>query len=377
MTAPNQLHTISSYQRGTQSEKKIQVMSTETNYAAIVEAPYARLTTVTRPIPVPGDKELVVRNHAIAVNPADWKMQDFDFLIKSYPVVLGSDVCGIVAATGSSVTKFKIGDRATSASVTGFAGVIYIQDNDHGAFQTFTTLKSIATTRIPDSMNFEDGAVFPMALATSGMALFVDLGIPLPTSPIIVPSSGLLIWGAGSSVGTTAIQIAKKLGFKVFATASPSHHQYLKSLGAFEVFDYRDPAVVDNIVASATAAGTPISLGFDTITEEDTAQKSSNVVLYSSTNGSGKLVLVNEWPKSIAKPDGLQISQTMAFRHGSDKADIGEWLFNDFLREALEDGTIVPAPRVELVPGGIDVAQTLFDRLKAGVSGKKLVIKVE
>ncbi|XMA16499.1 hypothetical protein WAI453_009290 [Rhynchosporium graminicola] len=79
MTAPNQLHTISLYQRGTQSEKKIQVMSTETNYAAIVEAPYARLTTVTRPIPVPGDKELVVRNHAIAVNPADVSPSQFNF----------------------------------------------------------------------------------------------------------------------------------------------------------------------------------------------------------------------------------------------------------------------------------------------------------
>ncbi|CZT43692.1 uncharacterized protein RSE6_03764 [Rhynchosporium secalis] len=292
-------------------------MSTETNYATSVEAPYARLTTVTRPIPVPGDKELVVRNHAIAVNPADpyknWFYAD--------------------------PSRFGISDRIRWR-------YLHARQRPRSFPNLYNShLKSIAATRIPDSMNFEDGAVFPMALATSGMALFVDLGIPLPTSPIVVPSSGLLIWGAGSSVGTTAIQIAKKLGFKVFPTASPSHHQYLKSLGAFEVFDYRDPAVVDNIVASATAAGTPISLGFDTITEEDTAQKSSNVVLYSSTNGSGKLVLVNEWPKSIAKPDGLQISQNMAFRHGSDKADIGEWLFNDFLREALEDGTTVPAPK--------------------------------
>ncbi|KAL2061927.1 hypothetical protein VTL71DRAFT_7305 [Oculimacula yallundae] len=344
-------------------------MSTETNYAAVVSAPNARLTTVTRPIPVPRDNEILVHNHAIAANPADWKMQDWGFAIKSYPVVLGSDVCGVIAVKGSSVTKFEVGDR-------GFAGVIYLQDNDHGAFQTFTILKSIATTKIPDSMSFEDGSVFPMAVATSGMALFVDLGIALPTSSDSAPMSGLLVWGAGSSVGTTAVQIAKKLGFKVFATASPAHHQYLKTLGAFEVFDYRDPAVVDKIVASARTAGIPINLGFDTITEGETAKRSSEILLSSGGKG-GKLVLVNPWSEDAAKPEELQISQTMAFRHGADKSDIGEWLFNDFLREALADGTIVPAPKVEIVPGGLDAAQAVFEKLKAGVSGKKLVIKVD
>tara|TARA_R110002060_G_scaffold5198_2_gene8099 strand:- start:241 stop:405 length:165 start_codon:yes stop_codon:yes gene_type:complete len=52
--------------------------------------------------------------------------------------------------------------------VTGFAGVIYLQDINHGAFQTFTVLKDIATSKIPDSMSFEEGSVFPMAIATSG-----------------------------------------------------------------------------------------------------------------------------------------------------------------------------------------------------------------
>ncbi|KAL5316884.1 hypothetical protein ACEPPN_015936 [Leptodophora sp. 'Broadleaf-Isolate-01'] len=346
-------------------------MSAELNYAAVVDAPHARMKTVTRPIPSPGPKELVVRNHAIAANPADWKMQDYNFAIKSYPVVLGSDVCGVVTSAGSSVTKFKVGDR-----VTGFSGVIYIQQNDHGAFQTFTILKDIATTKIPDSMSFEEGSVFPMAVATSGMAIFVDLGIPRPNMPISVPSSGLLVWGAASSVGTTTVQIAKNLGFKIFATASSVHHQYLKSLGAFEVFDYRDPSVVDKIVASAKASGTPISLAFDTITEGDTAQRSSEVVLSSGGNG-GKLVLAGEWPGNITKPEGLEISQTMAFRHGADQSVIGEWLFNDYLQKALADGTIVPAPKIEVVPGGLDAAQTAFDKLKAGVSGRKLVIKID
>ena len=207
------------------------------------------------------------------------------------------------------------------------------------------------------------------------MALFVDLEIPLPTEPVTPPSSGLLVWGASSSIGTATIQIARNLGFKVFATASPTHHKYLKSLGAFAVFDYHDSSVVDKIVASARDHGVTISLGFDAITEGDTARQSSEVILSSGGKG-GKLVLANAWPESD-KPQGLQISQTMAYRHGADQAEIGEWLFNDYLAKSLADGTIVPAPEIEVVPGGLGGAQAALDKLKAGVSGRKLVVKVE
>ena len=207
------------------------------------------------------------------------------------------------------------------------------------------------------------------------VALFVDLEIPLPTEPVTPPSSGLLVWGASSSIGTATIQIARNLGFKVFATASPTHHKYLKSLGAFAVFDYHDSSVVDKIVASARDHGVTISLGFDAITEGDTARQSSEVILSSGGKG-GKLVLANAWPESD-KPQGLQISQTMAYRHGADQAEIGEWLFNDYLAKSLADGTIVPAPEIEVVPGGLGGAQAALDKLKAGVSGRKLVVKVE
>jgi NADPH:quinone reductase-like Zn-dependent oxidoreductase len=66
------------------------------------------------------------------------------------------------------------------------------------------------------------------------------LGIPKPTGSVIPQKAGLLIWGASSSVGTSALRLARNIGFKVFATASPTHHQTLKFLGAFEVFDYHD-----------------------------------------------------------------------------------------------------------------------------------------
>jgi NADPH:quinone reductase-like Zn-dependent oxidoreductase len=306
----------------------------------------------------------------VAANPIDWKIQEYGFEIKTYPNVIGSDSCGVVVAVGDAVTKFKVRDR-----VTGFAGVIYNDGINDGAWQTYTVLRDIATTKIPDNMSFEEGSVFPMAMATSAIALFVCLGIPRPTGSIAAQKSGLLIWGASSSVGISALQLARNLGFKVFVTASLAHHQTLKSLGAFEVFDYHDSSVVDKIVAAAKSAGTPISLGFDTITEGTTAKQAADVLAASGGKG-GKLVLVLEWPEG-EKPDGIEVSETAATRTGTDQAELGKWFFNEYLEKSLANGSIVSAPKFEVVPGGIKAAQSVLDKLKAGVSGKKLVVTVE
>jgi len=343
----------------------------EVNQAALLEKVGARLKIVTRPIPSPGPNEILVRNHAIAANPVDYKIQDAGAWLKNFPTIVGSDGCGVVAAVGSAVTKFKVGDR-----VMGFAGVIYLDNPDHGAWQTYMLLKEIVTAKIPDFMSFEEGSTFPMAFATSSMALFVYLGLPLPKPGFEPQKSAILIWGASSSIGTAGVQLAKRLGLKIFATASPTHHGYIKSLGASEVFDYRDADVVSKIVAAASHAGTPITLAYDTVGEGTTSKQSAEVVLTSGGKG-GKLVLAIPWSSEHAKPEDIEITQTGAYLASTQHADIGTWLFNDYLPKEMEEKRIVAAPRVEIVEGGIEAAQQVFDKLKAGVSGKKLVVKVK
>lgn len=166
---------------------------------------------------------------------------------------------------------------------------------------------------------------------------------------------------------------ADSSNFQVFVTASPANHQYLRSLGAFEVFDYCDPAVVENITAVARSAGTPIKLGFDSF-GEGSSPKQSAMVLTSSGGEGGKLCLVLPWPDKEEKPPGIEISHCMAFRTGGDQTELGAWLFNDYLQNALQNGSIVPAPKIEVAGWGIAAAQKVFDKLKAGVSGKKLVV---
>jgi NADPH:quinone reductase-like Zn-dependent oxidoreductase len=229
--------------------------------------------------------------------------------------------------------------------------------------------------KIPDFMSFEEGSTFPMAFATSAIALYANLDIPRPGGSVQAQGSGILIWGAASSVGTAAIQLARLSGFKVFATASPTHHQYLKSLGAFEVFDYRDPDVVSKIVTAAKSAGTPITFGYDAISEGNTFKLTADTIL--ASGGKGKLVLTLPWPGEEPVPEEIEVSQTYAYLTGADRVDIGSWLFNEYLPYALENKSIVAAPNVEIVSGGIGAAQKVFDQLKAGVSGRKLVVKVD
>ena len=145
------------------------------NLAAILEEAKANLTVGERPIPKPGPSDVLVRNHAVATNPVDWKMQQSGDFIETYPIVLGSDVSGVVDAVGSDVKHFQKGDR-----VTGFADVLLSKDPQNGAFQQYTIVKDCALAKIPNSMSFEQGSVLPMSVATSAVAMFLSMEIPRP-----------------------------------------------------------------------------------------------------------------------------------------------------------------------------------------------------
>ncbi|ORY24555.1 putative zinc binding dehydrogenase [Naematelia encephala] len=344
------------------------------NLAAVLQEVGTALKPLLLSIPSQGENEILVRNHAIAANPADWKLRDFPSHLNKFPTVLGSDVCGIVSAIGSKVSKFKVGDR-----VAGFALVIANMKPEHGAWQTYTLLQENATIKIPDFMSYEAGATFPMAFATVAVAYFERLGIARPVSSSQEVQqqrqSGILVWGASSSTGTAAVQLAKELGFKVFATASPKNHEYVKSLGASEVVDYRDPDAVSKLAQLAKDAGTPLRYGFDSISEGNSSLLSAGTLLASGGEGS-KLVLTSPWPTGDEKP-AVEISMTMAAFAFVYHAEMGGWMFNEFLPQALEQRKIVPAPKVRVVDGGIAAAQEALELVKAGVSATKIVVRVD
>ncbi|KAL8851973.1 MAG: hypothetical protein Q9221_003184 [Calogaya cf. arnoldii] len=335
------------------------------NTAAVIPEAKARLQVQDRPISQPQGSEVLVKNVAIATNPVDWKIQDNGMFITKYPNVLGSDISGTVEATGPEVKRFNKGDR-----VTGFANSISNQDPNHGAFQQYTLLNDNATAKIPDSMSFEEGAILPMAIATAGVGIFLNLGIPRPTGTQ-KQSGGFLVWGASSSVGSAAVQIARSLGYTVYAVASPHHHSKTREYGASHVFDYNDSNVLANIANAAKGSGDTINLAYDAISENGTSEKVASVL---EQQGGGKLVITLPFPETAKKPDNVEISSTFAARINTDSKEFGAWLFNDFLEKSLVDKTFVPSPGIEKVDGGIASVQKALDLHRKGLSGKKLVI---
>ena len=74
-------------------------------------APKGEYAVQETDIPTPGPGEVLVEIHATALNPVDWKIQKYDFMIESYPTVLGTDSSGVIKALGEGVTEFAIGDK--------------------------------------------------------------------------------------------------------------------------------------------------------------------------------------------------------------------------------------------------------------------------
>ena len=319
-----------------------------------------------RSIPTPHAQQLLVKNHALATNPVDWKIQDSGYFIKKLPNVIGSDIAGTVESVGSGITKFKKGDR-----VAGFAGVIVSNEIDEGAFQEYTLLYENATTKLPEAISFEEGTLLPMAVATSGIGMFPCMGIPRPGSA--KQHGGFLVWGGSSSVGSAAIQIAHSIGFTVFAVSSPHHHHYINKLGAKATFNYKDEAVISHILESAKTAGVEIKYVFDAISENGSPQECAKVL---EAFGGGKLCLTLPWPENAEKPKSVEVVNTGAFKILTDEKEFGAFLFNDWLAEALANKTYVPSPAIQRVEGGIESVQKALDLHKAGLSGKKLVLSL-
>ncbi|KAK3295188.1 chaperonin 10-like protein [Chaetomium fimeti] len=342
---------------------------TTPNLAALLPAARGKLVVEERAIPSPGPDEILVRNHAIALNPIDWKRVDFGIAVSSYPAVLGSDISGVVTEVGSGVTSFQPGDR-----VIGTASDMSTGNPDNAAYQTYTVLLASATAKLPDAVSFKDGAATVTAVSTGSLALFDVLDLPTPDSDTKPsPDTGILVWGAASATGAGTVQLARLAGLKVFATASPQHHARVRSLGATAVVDYRSPTAVDDLAAAAKKAGVKVIFAVDSISTKDTLPLV--VDFLAKFDGPKKVAHLLQWPEGVAKPEDVEAAWVQGFRIWGQRRDLSVLVFNNLLSGWLENGDIVPGA-VRVIDGGLDGLQTGLDVLRKGVSGEKLVVEL-
>lgn len=215
------------------------------NQAAWLNTKGARVKVGPADMAKPGADELLVENHAVAINPVDYKQQDVGIFIQSYPTILGCDVSGTVVEVGSNVSGFKQGDRVLAHCIgimTGTAAGM--------AFQKYSVVPVELASVIPEEMSFESAAVIPLGLSTAAAGLYEkqNLGLPLPSASPKDTGKVILIWGGSSSVGSSAIQLAVASGLSVVTTASKHNFEYCKKLGATKVFDHSSASVVGDLV---------------------------------------------------------------------------------------------------------------------------------
>jgi NADPH:quinone reductase-like Zn-dependent oxidoreductase len=230
--------------------------------AAILPSKGSALEVTYRPTPNPGPNELLIETKSIALNPVDWYRRESGFAIFSYPAVLGSDVAGTVVSTGSSTPSDapKPGIR-----VAAFAPCFFMKGvPDYGAFQTRVLVPAENAVPLPQGMGFNEASLLPMAVVTAWAGLYT-IGVPRDMAYKAADRNGMLVWGGASSVGSAAVQVAKLMGFSVYTTASEKHLEYLKSLGASKVFDYRSKDVVRSIVKAAKENRLTIQMGYDAV----------------------------------------------------------------------------------------------------------------
>ncbi|KAK0372379.1 TOXD [Colletotrichum limetticola] len=341
-----------------------------------VSAGNARVVDVLVP-GLPAADYLLVKTSAVAINPTDWKhveAADHAGCVGSW---VGCDYSGVVVEVGPGVTKgFKVGDRICGP----VNGSNALREVD-GSFARYIVVKSDLQILIPDNLSDEQAATLGIAITTVGQALYQTLKLPLPTSPA-EKSAPILINGGSTAMGIFGIQYAKLSGFSVITTASPHNFNFVKSLGADIVFDYRIPTVSKDI-REYTQNG--LTLAWDCQSTEESGILCAKAL---STKGgsianllpisAGKVLQANPHVKI-----GTSLYYTVAgepfgffqtYEANAQDLEFGK-MFWELSRGLLANGKVKPPP-VILNKGGSGLQGVLvgLQESKSGkVSGGKLV----
>lgn len=196
------------------------------------------------PLPELKPGEVLVRVHAVGMNPPDWYLRDgYKSLPPEwrppvpFPIILGSDVSGVVEAVATDVKDFSVGDEV-------FGMVRFPSFGESAAYAEYVAAPASDLALKPAGIDHVHAAGAPMAGLTAWQFL-IDLGHnePNPLQPEMhrpVPLDGktVLVNGAAGGVGHFAVQLAKWKGAHVIAVASGSHESFLHKLGADEFIDY-------------------------------------------------------------------------------------------------------------------------------------------
>jgi NADPH:quinone reductase-like Zn-dependent oxidoreductase len=219
--------------------------------------------------PEPGEDEVLIRVHAVSVNPIDWKFRR-GLYPKELPVVLGNDISGTVV--GSRSAGYGEGDE-----IFGFTS--------SGGYAALATASAGVIAHKPAAITHEQAAAIPVGGLTAWQALFDHGGLEAGQSVLIAAAAG--------GVGHFAVQLAKRAGARTIGIGSARNRDFVIGLGADEYIDYTKQSVNDAV--------SDVDVAFDAVGGQSTEE------LLGAVRPGGVLVTIaNAAPEQQAQARGVR-----------------------------------------------------------------------
>jgi len=173
-------------------------------------------------------EKILVDIKAAGVNPIDWKIREGymkQMISLQFPSTLGMDFSGIIKEVGKDISmeEYKQGDEVYGqASVT---------NGGTGAFAEIALTNADNIAIKPKSLNYAEAAALPLVGVSAWQALVENMKLS--------KDQKILIHGGAGGIGSIAIPLAKNMGAYVATTASSDDKQFVQSLGADKIIDYK------------------------------------------------------------------------------------------------------------------------------------------
>jgi len=338
---------------------------------ALVLTANKRLEVMDHPTPVAGPGELLVAVEACGICGSDVHGFDGSSGRRIPPIIMGHEAAGVVAETGSGVTRFRRGDRITFDSTIYCGECRFCRSGDvnlcdrrevlgvscgeyrrNGAFAEFVVVPERIAFRLPDSMPFADAALLePAAVALHAVAL----------SPSEKRDTALVI-GAGM-IGLLTMQAARSAGFeRVFiADIDASRLAIAKTLGATDILHASESGLVQRI--EEITGGLGVDVVFEAVGRDETVSAAIDAV-----RKGGTVLLIGNITPTVKLP--LQKVVSRQIRLQGTAASAGEY---PQAIESMARGTIRVAPLISAVAPLASGAHW-FERLYAGEPGLMKVV---
>jgi NADPH2:quinone reductase len=253
----------------------------------------------------------------------------------------------------------------------------------HGSYAEYAVSWNHTTFHLPKDTSFEEGAAIPLAAMTAALGLYQRLGLPEPWQRVSVvgkpfASEPLVIWGAGSAVGSYALQLAQKSNIHPVICVAGKSVEHVKQFISEEkgdvILDYRpgNDKVVEGI--KKHIGGKKLRFAFDAVSEHGSYEALCQVL--DLKEGRITLVLPGKEYKEIPASITKTITNVGSVHKDEEEREFAYVMFRYFSK-GLKEGWFKGQP-TQTVPGGLGGIQQALTDLKNGkASAVKYIFRID